>query len=86
MGVLLKGLAVPQLQRLRVKLPHDDSHVLGARCELEAVGRELAVPDFFTVVVEHLEWRVFYLLWPSTSQHCFSFLSEIAFKINFFLP
>ena len=54
-GVLLEGLAVPQLQRLGVKLPDNDSHVLGASCELEAVGRELAVPDFFAMVVEHLE-------------------------------
>ena len=57
MGVLLEGLAVPQLQRLGVKLPDDDSHVLGASCQLEAVGRELAVPDFFAVVVEHLDER-----------------------------
>ena len=56
MGVLLQGFAVPQLQRLGVKLPDDDGHVLGAGCELEAVGRELAVPDLFAVVVEHLKY------------------------------
>ena len=59
MGMLLEGLAVPKFQRLGVKLPDDDGHVLGAGGELEAVGRELAVPNLFTVVVEHLSRGIF---------------------------
>jgi hypothetical protein len=53
-GLLVEALVVLQLERLGVKVPDYDGHVLGSGRQLEPVGGEAAEPDLLAVVVQDL--------------------------------